>query len=106
MLRPGGMLLYSTCTFSPLENEDNLKRLLEAEPELEIVPLSTGDWFRKDSCPERSGSGLRMSVEKGISQLFSGKKERLVRRVERTDAGRRSFRKGFPILLPFSGGRS
>ena len=51
MLRPGGMLLYSTCTFSPLENEDNLKRLLEAEPELEIVPLSTGDWFREGQLP-------------------------------------------------------
>ena len=51
MLRPGGMLLYSTCTFSPLENEDNLKRLLEAEPELEIVPLSTGDWFREGWLP-------------------------------------------------------
>ena len=51
MLRPGGLLLYSTCTFSPLENEENLKRLLDVEPELEIVPLSTGEWFREGQIP-------------------------------------------------------
>ena len=51
MLRPGGLLLYSTCTFSPLENEENLKKLLEAEQELEILPLSTGEWFREGLIP-------------------------------------------------------
>lgn len=42
MLRPGGMLLYSTCTFSPEEDEDTLAFLLREYPELsmEDVPLS------------------------------------------------------------------
>ena len=31
LLKPGGMLLYSTCTFSPLENEGTIRRLLEEE---------------------------------------------------------------------------
>ncbi|MFR5602488.1 MAG: RsmF rRNA methyltransferase first C-terminal domain-containing protein [Lachnospiraceae bacterium] len=39
MLRPGGLLLYSTCTFSPLENEDTIRWLLKTEPDLELVPL-------------------------------------------------------------------
>jgi len=42
MLRPGGMLLYSTCTFSPEEDEDTLAFLLQEYPELSMVesPLS------------------------------------------------------------------
>ena len=42
MLRPGGMLLYSTCTFSPEEDEDTLAFLLREYPELSVVdsPLS------------------------------------------------------------------
>jgi len=41
MLRPGGMLLYSTCTFSPEEDEDTLSFLLNNYPELhmEEIPL-------------------------------------------------------------------
>lgn len=39
MLKPGGMLLYSTCTFSKLEDEDNVSFLLETHPEMELVPL-------------------------------------------------------------------
>lgn len=37
MLRPGGMLLYSTCTFSPEEDEDTLVFLLREYPELSMV---------------------------------------------------------------------
>lgn len=42
MLRPGGMLLYSTCTFSPEEDEDTLAFLLSEYPELSMaeIPLS------------------------------------------------------------------
>jgi len=36
MLRPGGMLLYSTCTFSPEEDEDTLAFLLREYPELSM----------------------------------------------------------------------
>lgn len=37
MLRPGGMLLYSTCTFSPEEDEGTLAFLLREYPELSMV---------------------------------------------------------------------
>lgn len=39
MLRPGGMLLYSTCTFDRGENEENVLWLLEQFPALNVVPL-------------------------------------------------------------------
>lgn len=37
MLRPGGMLLYSTCTFSPEENERVIAGTLERFPDLELI---------------------------------------------------------------------
>lgn len=40
MLRPGGLLLYSTCTFSKEEDEETISYLLEQNPELELVPLN------------------------------------------------------------------
>ena len=40
MLKPGGMLVYSTCTFAPLENEGTLSWLLENRPEFHLVKLS------------------------------------------------------------------
>ena len=41
MLRPGGYLLYSTCTFSPEEDERTVTWLLDQYPELETVMLPT-----------------------------------------------------------------
>ncbi len=37
MLKPGGMLLYSTCTFSPEENEGTISYLMEQCPEFHVV---------------------------------------------------------------------
>lgn len=39
MLKPGGMLLYSTCTFAASEDEDTIRWLLAQHPELELVPI-------------------------------------------------------------------
>lgn len=37
MLRPGGLMLYSTCTFSPEEDEGTIAYLLEEFPEFKVV---------------------------------------------------------------------
>jgi NOL1/NOP2/sun family putative RNA methylase len=37
MLKPGGLMLYSTCTFSPEENEGTIAYLLEQFPEFHVV---------------------------------------------------------------------
>ena len=39
MLRPGGLLLYSTCTFSKTEDEENVAYLLHRYPELILKDL-------------------------------------------------------------------
>lgn len=45
MLRPGGHMIYSTCTFSPLENEGTLDFILSEFPDMHVVSAvaDTGD---------------------------------------------------------------
>lgn len=45
MLQPGGMLLYSTCTFSPLEDEQIVSYMLKLDPELELVDIKNYSGF-------------------------------------------------------------
>ncbi|GAX02783.1 23S rRNA methyltransferase [Secundilactobacillus pentosiphilus] len=39
VLKPGGELVYSTCTFAPEEDEQIISWLLETYPQFEIVPI-------------------------------------------------------------------
>lgn len=39
MLRPGGRLVYSTCTFAPAENEGSIGRFLERHNDFTILPI-------------------------------------------------------------------
>lgn len=45
MLKPGGTLLYSTCTFAPCEDEQTVCWLLEQFPDLHLVPLPQYEGF-------------------------------------------------------------
>ena len=60
MLTPGGRLVYSTCTFAPLENEGTIARFLMQHPEFEILPterlegMAPGmpEWASGDQIPD------------------------------------------------------
>ena len=41
MLKPGGRLVYSTCTFSPEEDEGTVQTFLTEHPEFEILPVES-----------------------------------------------------------------
>lgn len=43
MLKPGGMLLYSTCTFAKEEDEDVIDWILQECPDMELVPIALWD---------------------------------------------------------------
>ena len=45
MLKPGGMMLYSTCTFDPEENEGTIEYLIEQYPEFEIKEIRPYEGF-------------------------------------------------------------
>lgn len=47
VLRPGGLLIYSTCTLSPEENEEVIEWFLDRHPNVDIIPLALpffGEW--------------------------------------------------------------
>lgn len=44
LLKPGGRLVYSTCTFAPEENEQVIAAFLESHPEFEPLEVSA-PWF-------------------------------------------------------------
>ncbi len=50
MLKPGGYMLYSTCTFSPEENEGTIAYLMEQRPEFHVVPV-----IKEEGRPQKDG---------------------------------------------------
>lgn len=56
MLKPGGMMLYSTCTFDPSENEGTIEHLLNEFPEFEIKEIRPYEGFSQGK-PELTESG-------------------------------------------------
>lgn len=40
LVRPGGVLVYSTCTFAPEENEQQVAAFLQAHPEFALEPIA------------------------------------------------------------------
>ena len=59
LLKPGGYLLYSTCTFAPEENEDMLQYLSD-EFQLENIPVEMNKEWNVDVVKSTSGEGYRM----------------------------------------------
>lgn len=47
MLKPGGKLLYSTCTFSKKEDEEVIKWLLEQEEDMHLISMTPYEGFSK-----------------------------------------------------------
>lgn len=45
MLRPGGTLIYSTCTFAPEENEGSISTFLDSYPEFSLKKVSANKLF-------------------------------------------------------------
>ncbi len=71
MLRPGGRLVYSTCTFAPAENEGSIYRFLQRHTDFQVVevPLCEGmgrgrsEWCLEDTVIEET---VKASIEKTI----------------------------------------
>lgn len=55
MLKPGGMLLYSTCTFSPKEDEGTVAKILAMDANMELLDIEGYEGFAPGR-PELIGS--------------------------------------------------
>lgn len=68
LVRVGGWLAYSTCTFNPTENEAVVASLLEGRPDFElaeIAPIPGGapgrpDWLDRAGAPPRLARAVRL----------------------------------------------
>src|SRR5699024_5768973 len=108
MLRPGGMLLYSTCTFSPMENEETIQYMMEICPELQIMPVERYSGFGEGLVAE-GNSSLKECVRiwphkmKGeghfLALLKKGEGERAVRTSRKEKTAK--FLEKQPELLEF-----
>jgi NOL1/NOP2/fmu family ribosome biogenesis protein len=61
MLRPGGLLLYSTCTFAPEEDEGTIHALLASRDDMELLPLPGYEGFTP-GFPAYGGDDPRMEL--------------------------------------------
>jgi NOL1/NOP2/sun family putative RNA methylase len=56
LVRPGGLLVYSTCTFAPEENEGVVAALLERQPDFALEPLPESLAGRAPARPDWAGT--------------------------------------------------
>ncbi|HIR45214.1 MAG TPA: RsmB/NOP family class I SAM-dependent RNA methyltransferase [Candidatus Ventrisoma faecale] len=66
MLRPGGRMVYSTCTFSPEENEGTIARFLERHPDFRLVRVKMYPGFAPGRPEWTSGGGADGETEKTV----------------------------------------
>jgi len=60
LLRPGGQLVYATCSLEPEEGEDQIARLLAANQHLRLEPIAVGADGLGGLC--RTGDGYYRSL--------------------------------------------
>ncbi len=58
LLRPGGLLMYATCSVEPEENEEVVDSLLAENPDLDPAPATDGHWRRLWLPGEDLGDGF------------------------------------------------
>lgn len=66
MLRPGGMMLYSTCTFSPCEDEEVVAYLLRERPDMELMEMPGYEGFSSGR-PEYAGTADTSDSETALN---------------------------------------
>ena len=115
MLRPGGRLVYSTCTFAPAEDEGSISRFLETHPDFclekeeRLMPhkvkgeghfLAILHRGTKDISAERQTAGTEKSLAlKDCKEFLDFAKETLTIPAEELTAGKILLRFGEQLYL-------
>ena len=68
-LKEGGFLIYSTCTFNPSENEENMEWLL-SNRDCKIVDFDIPDKWPVETLKIRGGHGFAFYPHKGMGEGF------------------------------------
>jgi 16S rRNA (cytosine967-C5)-methyltransferase len=64
-VRPGGVLVYSTCTISPTENELQISAFLESNPDFALEDLRADFWGRPPADRSQGGCQVDARVVEG-----------------------------------------
>lgn len=78
MLKPGGRIVYSTCTFAPMENEGSIYRFLNRHVEFHTVPakvyegMSEGhlEWYINDKTVDEIEASDRADISEQIARTI------------------------------------
>ncbi|MCR5432028.1 MAG: RsmB/NOP family class I SAM-dependent RNA methyltransferase [Lachnospiraceae bacterium] len=74
MLAPGGVMIYSTCTFSPLEDEETLKFILDNYPDMHVIPFPEAERLFGEVGFVRAGNNDKYPAEiSNAARLFPHK---------------------------------
>jgi len=71
MLAPGGRMVYSTCTFSPEENEEQIARYIAEHPEFSVVQIEPQDGWTNGG-PQRVSSETKALLSEEQLKSISG----------------------------------
>ena len=63
-LKPGGTMVYSTCTIAPEENEGVVSYLLDRFPEAEVLPVELPGFRMRDALAEWKGKRFPVPVNR------------------------------------------
>lgn len=64
MLKPGGKMLYSTCTFSKMEDEETIRHLLKNRPEMHLIDIKEYSGFSKGIIDNEED--IRLQLDKTV----------------------------------------
>lgn len=78
MLAPEGRIVYSTCTFSPEENEAQIAEFLDKHSAFDVVPIDgfspgRSDWLREPWCEADAYSARARDAVAGTARLWPHK---------------------------------
>jgi 16S rRNA (cytosine1407-C5)-methyltransferase len=66
LLRPGGMLVYSTCTFAPEENEAPLSHLLKHRQDISVQPITLNVPGRREGLQRWQGEQFEPALQDAV----------------------------------------
>jgi 16S rRNA (cytosine967-C5)-methyltransferase len=70
LLKPGGILVYSTCTIEHDENEGLVRRFIEEHPDYELEPFPEGIIKDGAAMQTSSATGAASTIPTGMLQIY------------------------------------
>lgn len=100
MLRAGGVMVYSTCTFNPLENEECISKFLIRHPEFKIEESPVAEFFAPGRAEWVSGCEAGLGIEKSMRlwpHMIDGEGHFVVKLRKEGDLPKRALVSSIPV---------